>query len=143
MAESNRAYMRMQWRIHKTLWNLSGGRFGRRVIGMPVVEVVTIGRKSGAERQILITYVDDEGSPAIIGTNAGRDADPAWAHNLRAHPDVRARWDGRWRDVRARELEGDAWDRVWSAGVALNPGYADYAAELTRPIPIFRLEPRD
>lgn len=141
MSESNRVVMRLQWRLHKAMWNASGGRLGRRAIGMPVVEVVTIGRRSGAERQILITYVEDDGAPAIVGTNAGRDADPAWAHNLRAHPEVSARWNGRWHDVVAIELDGHAWDRVWHAAVAVNPGYADYAADLTRPIPIFRLEP--
>lgn len=109
---------------------------------MPVVEVLTIGRRSGAERQILITYVDDGGCPAIVGTNAGRDVDPAWAHNLRAHPQVSARWNGRWRNIVAVELEGEAWERVWNGAVGANPGYADYAADLTRHIPIFRLEPQ-
>ena len=142
MAESNRTSMRLQWRLHKVLWNSSGGRLGRRVLGMPVGEVVTIGRTSGQERQILISYVEDAGAPAIIGTNAGRDRDPAWAHNLRAQPEVRARWDGRWHRVRATELDGDAWDRVWAAGIAANPGYADYARDLTRRVPIFRLDPQ-
>jgi len=142
MAESNRTIMRLQWRLHRALWNASGGRLGRRVIGMPVVEVVTIGRRSGAERQILITYVDDGGCPAIVGTNAGRDTDPAWALNLRAQAEVSARWDGEWRRVEAVELDGDAWERVWASAVAASPGYADYARTLTRPIPIFRLEPR-
>lgn len=142
MPESNRTVMRLQWRLHRALWNASGGRLGRRVLGMPVAEVVTIGRRSGAERQILIMFVDDRGSPAIVGTNAGRDADPAWAHNLRAHPDVAARWEGNWHRVHAVELDGDDRERVWAQALAANPGYADYADGLTRPIPIFRLEPR-
>jgi deazaflavin-dependent oxidoreductase (nitroreductase family) len=142
MPESNRTFMRIQWRLHKALWNASSGRLGRRVVGMPVVEVVTVGRRSGVELQILITYVQDGGAPAIVGTNAGRDADPAWAHNLRANPDASARWDGTWHDIRAVELDGEPWERAWAAAVAANPGYADYAAGLSRPIPIFRLEPR-
>ena len=142
MPESNRTFMRLQWRLHKALWNASGGRLGRRVIGMPVVEVLTIGRRSGVERQILITYVQDGGAPAIVGTNAGRDADPAWAHNLRANPDVSARWDGTWHEPRAVALDGQPWERVGAAADAANPGYADYAEGLSRPIPIFRLEPR-
>lgn len=140
MPESNRTAMRIQWRLHKAVWNGSGGRLGRRINGMPVVELVTIGRKSGEERKILITYVDDGGSPAIVGTNAGRDTDPAWAHNLRAHPDVRARWDGHWHDVRAVELEGETWARVWSVAATTNTGYAAYAEDLTRHVPIFRLD---
>ena len=142
MAESNRTWMRFQWRAHKLLWNLSGGRLGRKVVGMPVVELITIGHKSGRERQILITYVDDGGVPALIGTNAGRDTDPAWVKNLRAHPNARARWGGTWRDVRAVELEGDDHERVWNAGVAVNPGYAEYLDGMTRSVPIVRLESR-
>jgi deazaflavin-dependent oxidoreductase (nitroreductase family) len=142
MAETNRTWMRFQWRMHKLLWNLSGGRLGRKVIGMPVLELVTIGHKSGQERQILITYVEHNGFPAIIGTNAGRDVDPAWVKNLRANRKARARWNGRWRDVVATELSGNELDQVWGEAVAVNPGYATYAESLTRPVPIFRLDPR-
>ncbi len=142
MAESNRTKMRLQWRMHKLIWNLSGGRLGRRVVGMPVVELVTIGRKSGQERQILITYVEHAGTPAIIGTNAGRDTDPAWVMNLRTNPEARARWDGKWRDVTGVELEGDDHTAVWEKGVAANPGYADYLEGLTRPVPIMHLRLR-
>ena len=113
MAESNRSWMRLQWRLHKTIWNASGGRLGRKVVGMPVVELLTIGHKSGQEWPILITYVDADGTPAIVGTNAGRDVDPAWVKNLRANPQARARWDGRWHDVAAVELEDDAHAAVW------------------------------
>jgi deazaflavin-dependent oxidoreductase (nitroreductase family) len=140
MAEVNRSVMRFQWRMHKVLWNLSGGRLGRRVAGLPVLELITVGHRSGEERQILINYVDGGGSPAIIGSNAGRDADPAWVRNLRANPRARARWDGRWHDVTAVELEGSAREAAWDAAVAANPGYAEYEAGMTRTIPIMRLD---
>lgn len=144
MAESNRTTMRLVWRVHKLIWNLSGGRLGRRVVGMgmPVVELVTIGRKSGQERQILITYVEHAGTPAIIGTNAGRDADPAWVKNLRVNPEARARWDGKWRDVTGVELAGDDYAAVWDQGVAVYPGYAEYLEGMTRPVPIMHLRLR-
>lgn len=141
MAEDNRTKMRLQWRLHKLIWNLSGGRLGRRVLGMPVLELATIGHRTGRERKILITYVDSGGSPAIIGTNAGRDRDPAWVKNLEAHPDARARWSGKWRKVHASRLQGAAYDDVWGRAVAANPGYATYRESLTRPIPIIRLDP--
>ena len=109
---------------------------------MPVLELVTTGRKSGQPRQILINYVLDSGNPAIIGTNAGKDSDPAWALNLRAQPNARARWDGSWRDVTAVELTGAQHLEVWEAAVADNPGFAVYQKSLTRHVPIFRLEER-
>ena len=140
MAETNRRKIRLQWKMHKLVWKLSGGRLGRTVIGMPVLELVTVGHKTGQKRQILITYVDNAGSPAIIGTNAGRDRDPAWVKNLRANPEARARWDGKWRDVTATELSGDDHQQAWNAAVKANEDYAEYSKTLTRPVPIMRLE---
>ena len=142
MPESNRRYMRLQWKMHKLIWGVSGGRLGRKVAGMPVLELETIGRKSGQSRQILITYVDSDGAPAIIGTNAGRDTDPAWVLNLRSNAAARARWDGRWHHVTASELEGEEYGQGWAAAVQANPGYEDYLEALTRPVPIIRLAER-
>lgn len=139
MGEANRAAMRVKWRLHKLAWKASGGRIGRTVSGMPVVELVTVGNKSGEPRQILITYVEFEGAPAVIGTNAGRDTDPAWVRNLRADPKARARWNGTWHDVTAVELSGEEHTRAWESAVRANRAYADYANGLTRPIPIMWL----
>ena len=139
MAESNRTKMRLQWRLHKLIWSLSGGRLGRRAVGMPVLELVTIGRRSGEERSILITYVEDGGRPALIATNAGRDRDPAWVLNLRSNPRARARWDGEWREVTAVEVSGDDYTRLWDAAVEANPGYAEYLAGMSRSVPIVEL----
>jgi deazaflavin-dependent oxidoreductase (nitroreductase family) len=112
MEQTDRKKMRTQWRAHKLIWNVSGGRLGRKVGGLPVLELVTVGHTSGEERQILIWYFDDNGAPAIVGTNAGKDADPAWVKNLRANPHARARWTGTWHHVTAIELTGGDHDRV-------------------------------
>ena len=118
MAETDRKKMRFVWRAHKLAWNLSGGRLGRTMGGIPVLELVTIDHRSGLERQILIWYFNFPEGPAIIGTNAGLDTDPAWVKNLRASPLARARWDGQWHDVRAVELSGADHEKVWNTGVA-------------------------
>ena len=97
---------------------------------------MTKGRKSGEPQQILITYFDHGGSPVLVGTNAGRDADPAWVLNLREDPNARARWDGAWRDVTTRALTGTEHNEAWEAAVQASPAYAQYAESLTRPIPI-------
>jgi deazaflavin-dependent oxidoreductase (nitroreductase family) len=142
MAEMDRKKMRFVWKAHKLLWNLSGGRLGRRMGGIPVLELVTTGHRSRLERQILIWYFDFPKGPAMIGTNAGRDVDPAWVKNLRANPLARARWGGRWHDVTAVELTGADYEAAWNAGVAASAGFAEYEQALTRPIPIVQLQPR-
>jgi F420H(2)-dependent quinone reductase len=134
---ANRTVMRLQWRSHKLIWRLSGGRLGNRVVGMPVLELVTTGHRSGRQRSILITYLDEPEGPVVFGTNAGLDRDPAWVTNLRAHDAVRIRVAGEWTDRRAVEPsdQGER-QRLWNAAVAANPGYADYLATLTRSVPI-------
>jgi deazaflavin-dependent oxidoreductase (nitroreductase family) len=132
--------MRRQWRLHKLAWKLSGGRLGRKVNGMSVLELTTTGHKSGQPRFILITYVLDGGHPTLIATNAGADVDPAWVRNLRSNPTATVNIDGTTRTVRARFLDGADWDRAWKTAVVASQGYENYRAVLTRPIPIVRLE---
>lgn len=132
--------MRFQWRFHRLAWDLSGGRLGRRVLGMPVLELVTIGHKSGKERSILISYVETPHGPALAGTNAGAPTEPAWIRNLRANPEARTMRAGTWTDVRARFLEGDDYNRVWVEFLEADDAYADYQNMLDRPIPLVVLE---
>jgi F420H(2)-dependent quinone reductase len=133
--------MQRQWRTHKRLWKLSGGRLGGKIKGLPVIELITTGRTSGQARSILIFSCVHEGHQTIVGTNAGLDVDPAWVRNLRANPKAVMRTAGNKRNVTAQFLEGQAWQKAWEAALAFNAGYRDYEATLTRPIPIVRLLP--
>jgi F420H(2)-dependent quinone reductase len=135
-----RSAMRFQWRSHKLIWKLSGGRLGNRVVGMPVLELVTTGNKSNASRSVLLTYVDDPGGPVVFGTNAGLDRDPAWVINLRVAPSARLRCNGRWHDCTAVEIVDEAdRQRLWSQAVTANHTYSSYLATINRPVPIVSL----
>lgn len=138
--QPSRRLLRLQWKIHRLAWNLSGGRLGRRVLGMPVLELETIGHKSGQPRGILISYVQTPDGPALAGSNAGADHDPAWIRNLRVNPRARVRENGAWREVRARFLEGEDATRVWQLFLSYG-GYGDYQEMTGRPIPLVVLEP--
>lgn len=132
--------MRFQWKLHRLAWDLSGGRLGRRVLGMPVLELETTGNKTGRPRSILISYVETPDGPVLAGTNAGADHDPAWIRNLRADPRARVRESGAWRDVQARFLEGEEASRVWELFLR-HEGYGQYQEMIGRPIPLVVLEP--
>jgi F420H(2)-dependent quinone reductase len=132
--------MRRQWKAHRFIWKISGGRLGQRVVGLPVLELVTTGRQTGQDRSILITFIDDARGPVVIGTNAGLDIDPAWVKNLRANPQARIRIKRRWSDVTAREVSVDEHAQMWATATAASPGYNEYLKTLTRPVPIIRLK---
>jgi deazaflavin-dependent oxidoreductase (nitroreductase family) len=136
----NRTAVRLQWRTHKLMWQLSGGRLGRRVVGMAVLELETTGHISGATRTILITYIDQSDGPVTFGTNAGLDRHPAWVLNLRKTPGARMRVNGQWTHRTAHEVSDTSErERLWALVVAAHSGYAAYLTRLTRPVPIIQL----
>jgi deazaflavin-dependent oxidoreductase (nitroreductase family) len=138
---TSRRAMRAQWKLHKVMWRISGGRLGNRVVGMPVVELITIGNKSGEPRTILISYLDFDGAPTLVATNAGAEHDPAWVRNLRANPDATIVRRGHHRQaVRARFLDGEERERAWRTAVAANAQYEHYGAAMSRPVPIVALD---
>src|SRR5687768_7839911 len=76
------------WKLDPLLLRLTGGRFSMGlVIRTGLLE--TRGAKSGAVRRNAIIYFHDGDRVTIAASNAGYARNPAWYHNLRAHPDVR------------------------------------------------------
>ncbi len=134
--------MRVVWKLHKLVWRASGGRLGRRMGGMPTLELTTTGHKFGERRTILIWYLDTGSGPAIVGTNAGASSDPAWVKNLRADPRGEVMIDGGRRPIVARFLDGDEHRMLWDRFKQANDAYAGYETMVTgRGIPIVVLEP--
>ncbi len=107
---------------------------------MPVLELRTTGCSTGRPRSVLLTFVEQPKGPAVIGTNAGLDVDPAWVKNLAANPTAEIRLQGKWQAVSARRVDGTRYDLIWQTAVNANPQYADYRATLSRPVPIIVLE---
>lgn len=107
---------------------------------MPVLQLVTTGRKSGKPRSILISYVATPNGPALAGTNAGAEYDPAWVKNLQANPEARVLEAGEWRKVRAKFLEDREYDEVWKLFVEADDMYPGYQDLIDRQVPLVVLE---
>lgn len=129
------------WRGHKVLWRVSGGRVGTRATGMPVLELITTGRKSGVSRSVLLTYLTQDASYVVIATNAGDPRLPAWWLNLQADPAAEVVAGRKQHRVLAREAEGDERAALWERAVEMSSGYATYAEGLERRIPVVVLDP--
>ena len=129
-------------RLHPVVYQATGGRWlvGHN-LGVLNIVVVTVGRRSGKVREVALFAVEDGERLVVIGSNAGRDRDPAWVANLRTHPEVLVRVTRDVRPMRARVAEGDERDRLWAAAIRGYPGFDDYASWTTRRIPVIVLEP--
>lgn len=128
---------------HRVLRTLSGGRFGNEFMRMPVLELTTIGRKSGQPRSTMLTSPLVEGDRmVIIASRGGDDRHPAWYLNLRDNPDVEvAVQRGPKRKMRARIVEGDERDSLWQRVTSKHDNYAGYQRRTGREIPVVMLEP--
>jgi deazaflavin-dependent oxidoreductase (nitroreductase family) len=129
--------------VHRGLLKVSGGRLGWRFSGMPVLELTTIGRKTGQPRTVMLTSPVRDGSAIVlVASRGGDDTHPAWFLNLRDNPDVEVAMNGeRKRHMRARVATADERARLWPLVVADHSNYAGYQRKTSREIPLVLLEP--
>jgi deazaflavin-dependent oxidoreductase (nitroreductase family) len=117
---------------------------GRGIMGMNTLVLTTIGAKTGSERTTPVAWFPGGDDTWIIAASAGgATGNPAWYHNLAAHPDrVKVELDGKSIDVIADQLHGDERDRAWAAIVAAVPRFKGYETATDRQIPVIRLRRR-
>lgn len=117
----------------------NGGRAGGPVAGYPLVLVHHRGAKSGVERVTpLVPYVEND-RIFIFASKGGSPENPAWFHNLVAHPDTEVEYGTDRFPVVARVLSGAERDEVYAKQVAVQPQFGDYARNTDRLIPVVEL----
>ena len=127
--------------IHRLLYRASGGRLGRRIAGMPVLLLSTVGRRTGKRRTVPLTYFEEDGAIVLVASYGGRPHNPAWFENLMAAGDGEVIIGRDRRRVRARRATDDERGRLWPRIVSTYSGYAAYQAKTSREIPLALLEP--
>ena len=134
-------------RVMQGPYQMAFRRFGdrMRVQGRPLIELETVGARSGSRRQAVVGSFPEiaasvPSSWIVVASNAGSARHPAWFLNLAKHPDqVWVTSSKRRVKVRPETLEGAERDRAWEEITALAPGYGRYLKTTDRVIPIVRL----
>jgi len=110
---------------------------------MTVLDLTTIGRRTGQARSVLLPSPVQEGETwVIVASRGGDDHHPAWFLNLREHPDVEVRMQGKPKQsMRARVATPQERTRLWPRVTATYKGYAGYQEKTGREIPLVLLEP--
>jgi deazaflavin-dependent oxidoreductase (nitroreductase family) len=120
----------------------NGGKVGGQFEGFPLLLLTSTGARSGAQRTNPIAYFDIDDRIYVVGSSAGRDRDPAWVFNIRAHPNVSVEIGAdAAKAVTAHELPRNERDRIYRIVVQRAPGFADYEKQTDRVIPVFELVP--
>ncbi|MEZ0447613.1 nitroreductase/quinone reductase family protein [Cellulomonas sp. ICMP 17802] len=139
------AVMRTLSGLHRALVRVSRGRVGGRLLGMPTLELTTVGRRSGRPRVSMLTAPLQVGQAWVVVASAGGDdAHPAWFLNLIEEPHVRvAVSGGPSRPMVARVATPDKRAQLWPRVTEVLSNYAAYQQRTTRVIPLVLLEPVD
>jgi deazaflavin-dependent oxidoreductase (nitroreductase family) len=128
-------------KLHAAVFRATGGRVGGRMVGSPVLLLVTTGRKSGQKRTTVLLYLQDGGRYVIVASNGGTAKHPVWWLNLQADPEATVEVGGRKIHVRAAEARDEEKARLWQKLVRMYPSYEDYQKKTDREIPVVVLEP--
>ena len=115
-----------------------------KTMGMNLLVLTTVGRKSGQERQTpLAWFPGPDGSWLVVASAGGAPANPAWYLNLAAHPDqVTVEQAGRKVAVTAEELHGAEREQAWQQIKAAADNFRKYEETTDRLLPVIRLTPR-
>jgi deazaflavin-dependent oxidoreductase (nitroreductase family) len=78
-----------------------------------------------------------------VASAAGSAHNPAWYHNIAAHPDrLQIELQDKKIPVIAEQLTGAARAQAWQKITAAQPRYAKYQQKTDRELPVIRLAPR-
>ncbi|MDD9940129.1 MAG: nitroreductase/quinone reductase family protein [Myxococcales bacterium] len=131
--------------LDRRLLRWTGGRFHSSIgTGFRRASVLLrcTGARSGEPREVPVFATRRGDHFILVASATGRDRNPAWYHNLKAHPECSLVLgdEGELACV-AHEAHGQERELAWQAAADLYPGYNDYQARTERAIPVMILVP--
>ncbi|QFG24155.1 nitroreductase family deazaflavin-dependent oxidoreductase [Actinomadura sp. WMMB 499] len=138
-------------RVSRWMQHKANGRVTRKIrrgqgraMGMDVLILNTVGKRSGEARETPVAWFEDGADGRLVVASGGGSRHPDWYVNLMAHPDratIEVAGAGA-EPVTPHRLEGadraDAWRRIAEA----QPRIAKYQRKSDREYPVVRLTPR-
>ncbi len=118
----------------------NGGNVGGQLAGAPLLLLTTTGAKSGQPRTRPLVYLSEGGRIYVFAGNRGAPTNPAWYHNLVAHPDVTVELGPEKFEARAIVVDSAEGERLGRIQIQKIPALAELAEAITRKIPVVLLE---
>lgn len=126
---------------HARVYQLSGGRIGGALAGLPVLLLTTMGRKSGRSNTRPLIYLRDGEEYLVSAANNGFDWQPGWLFNLHEQAVATIQIGNVVRSVKATIALGDDRARLYELFKAASANFVQYEKGTARAIAVVRLEP--
>ncbi|PSL02119.1 deazaflavin-dependent oxidoreductase (nitroreductase family) [Haloactinopolyspora alba] len=113
-------------------------------MGMDVLVLRTVGRRSGQGRETPLAWFDEGSDARLVVASGGGSRNPAWHANLMAHPDQVSIElpGGDVTSVTPQQLDGAEREHAWQRIATAQPRIAKYQSKSERQYPVVRLTPR-
>jgi deazaflavin-dependent oxidoreductase (nitroreductase family) len=141
LAATRNPLIKALWSLHAWVLQASRGRIGGEIVGLPVLLLNTVGRKTGKRHVIPLCYLMERSAYIVIGSNGGADTHADWYLNLRARKQAWIEVEGERIEVTARQLRGDEAEHHYHRFANVYFGYDRYQRRTKREIPVIVLEP--
>ena len=109
------------------------------LLGIPVLVLITIGRKSKLKRFAPLVYFDIDKSYIIVASNGGNPNDPNWFKNLMCKDTVTINISGKEFECSYEILKNNYRKKIWSEIIKIYPKYTEYQKLSKRIIPVIKL----
>jgi deazaflavin-dependent oxidoreductase (nitroreductase family) len=116
------------------------GHLGGFLEDFPILLLTTKGAKSSRRHTTPLMYVTDGDRPVVFASAGGSPKNPAWYHNLLAHPEVGVEIGEESFGAVAVVAQGAERERLWELAVASNPPLGAYPEKTGRRIPLITLQ---
>lgn len=127
--------------IHRGVLAITRGRVGWVVARMPVVKLITVGRHSGRERQVILTspYRNSQ-FILVVASRGGDDRHPDWYLNILVNANISmVDLSGVKRPMTATLPDQTQYADLWDLVVEKYPRYSAYQEKTDRQIPLVLL----
>ena len=129
--------------IDKAVLRLTMGRYSlSEFLGWNIVQLTTIGARTGRPRTMPLLALFDAEKIAFIASSLGRRHNPGWYYNLKKNPGCDVQRRGHSSKYIAHEAEGNEYEKYWQLALSYYAGYEKYKERAGRKIPVMVLEPK-
>ncbi|HEX8732401.1 MAG TPA: nitroreductase family deazaflavin-dependent oxidoreductase [Ktedonobacterales bacterium] len=118
------------------------GQVGGMWEGKPLLLLTTTGAKSGQQHTTPVMYLREGDHIYIFASKGGAPTNPAWYHNLLAHPEVRVELGDQTYTAVATPVSGEERDHIYTRWAERYPQFREYQTKTSRVIPVIELERR-
>ncbi len=129
------------YRMHRFVYERSGGRIGHRTPAGPMLLLTTRGRRTGMMRTHPLLYMPDGPNYVVVGSNGGRPQSPAWILNLSADSRVEVQVGPKRLRAEARILSEGERAGIWPRLAAHYEGWSYYQGLTERALHVVEVTP--